>query len=620
MELDNPSLTIALAMVCGVIAQGISRHTRLPGIVLLLAIGVVLGPDVADLIRPASMGAALPGLVGFAVAVILFEGGLNLNLKHLRSQAKPIRRLVTIGALVTAIGAAVVARLVMGWEWRLSILFGTLVIVTGPTVITPLLRLIKVRHNLEIILEAEGIFIDAIGATIAVVALEVVLAAPGETLHAIGSIASRIGLGTGIGFSGGVILAILLRYRKIVPQGLHNILTLAFALAIFQISDSMVAESGIIAVIVAGMVVGNVRTHVLQELKEFQDQLTVLLVATLFVLLAADVRIDDVLALGVPGLVTVVLIMVVVRPANVFASTYGTDLTGKEKAFLSWLAPRGIVAAAVASLFAQHLLAANIEGGVEMRALVFLVIAVTVVAQGLSGGLVARVLGVRRARNEGYLLLGAHALGRRFGAVIQGAGERVIFIDANQECCKLAEDSGFEVVCGNGLEEQTWLLAQAESRAACIGITPSEETNFLFACKIRERFREATTFVALETATSGVTEEMVNDLGVNVLFGTECDLEIWEHRFRRDQVTLQRWRYSVPEAGGDMDVKAIPHQQLLPMAAFRKGRLILVDQGFEARRGDVIEFALFDREAGEAKHWLQLNGWGRVGDAAAEAG
>lgn len=609
--LNNGSVAFSLAMVFGVLAQGIARHANVPGIVILLLFGVLLGPDVANVIRPDQLGSGLSTVVGFAVAIILFEGGLNLNIKHLSHQALPIRRLVTIGAVVTAVGGALSAKLFMGWDWQLCVLFGTLVIVTGPTVITPLLRRIKVRHNLEVILEAEGIFIDAVGATIAVVALEVVLAPAEDTVgKLVVGVLGRVGVGTAVGLVGGALLAVLLRWKRVVPEGLHNIVSLAFAVATYQMSHALQHESGIIAAIVAGMVVGNTRSFVLKELKNFQDQLTILLIATLFVLLAADVRMSDVQAVGIPGVLTVVMLMLLVRPATVFISTYKTALNVREKLFISWLGPRGIVAAAVASLFATNLAKSGYTGTepAEMRALVFLVIALTVVFQGGTGQFIADLLKVRRKRNEGYLLLGANALGRRFGDMLRSAGESVTFIDANAKCCEKAEAAGFEVIRGNGLEEGILARAEAESRIACIGITPSEDTNFLFARKIREGFRGPEVYVGLESEEAGVTDKMVVDEGHHVLFGTEFDLRIWAHHFQWGDAAVERWRYSQPVAP-PLVVYRAPGGIALPMAAFRKGRMLLIEQSFVPQVGDVVEFAVVSQHADEVHEWLSAGGW-----------
>jgi len=309
----------------------------------------------------------------------------------------------------------------------------------------------------------------------------------------------------------------------------------------------------------------------------------------------------------------VAVLMLLVRPGMVFLSTWGTELTGREKAFISWLGPRGIVAAAVSSLFAQRLAAAGLEGGTEMRALVFLVIAVTVVVQGLSGGVVAQLLGVRRRRNEGYLLLGAHALGLKFGQVLRSTGEHVVFIDMNPECCRKAADLGFEVICENGLESRAWQAAQADSRAACIGITPSEDTNYLFASKLRERYRDPAYYVALETTSSGVTEQMVLDANASLLFGSESSLELWEHRLLADQVALERWRYAPDQDTPETDIRQSP-ANLLFMVGFRKGRLVLIDQDYEPKPGDVIQVAAFVPEREAAAQWMIDVGWQLVED------
>ncbi len=607
--LDNPALVLALAMIFGVFAQGVARHARVPGIVVLLLTGVLLGPDVANLIRPGSMGIAMSGVVGFAVAIILFEGGLSLNIKHLRSQAKPIRRLVTIGAIITAVGGMLAAKIVMGWGWQISILFGTLVIVTGPTVITPLLRRIKVKDHLEVILEAEGIFIDGVGATIAVVALEVVLAPSGAVWTGISGVIGRIAIGSGIGLGGGVVLVLLLRWRRVVPEGLENILGMAAAVALFEGSNAFVAESGIIAVIVAGMIVGNTRSHAFEDLKDFQEQLTTLLIATLFVLLAADVRMADVQALGGRGVITVLLLMFLVRPATVFGSMHGTSLSRNDKLFISWLGPRGIVAAAVASLFATDLLLHGAAGGREMRALVFLVIAMTVTIQGLSGGLVAGLLKVKRPSDDGYLILGANELAMALGDALRSHGQKVIFIDSNPEHCAMVEHAGFEAFCGNGLEEKTLGHAHAASRIACLGMTPREQANYLFAQKVRKWYRGPGLYVALETEASGVTEGMVRAADFNVLFGAECQLDNWVHRMHMGEAVVRRWRLSSMEMLSDTDVRRSPNQWALPMVVFRNGRAILVDQRYEAKLEDVLVAAVIDERRPVIEQWFDDNGW-----------
>ena len=411
---------------------------------LLLATGVLLGPDVLNVVRPAALGASLHDLVGFAVAVILFEGGMNLNLERLRREARSIRQLMTVGALVTTAGAALAARWIMGWSWTLSILFGTLVMVTGPTVITPLLRRIKVKARVATVLEAEGVLVDAIGAIVAVVALEVAIGPPGGSV-AFGAwhVVSRLLFGSLLGAAGGLAIAALLRFEKAIPEGLESVFTLSFILLLYQGSNAILPETGIVAAVAAGLVVGNARARVVAELRELQEQLSTLLVGLLFVLLAADVRMGEVAGLGWAGAGLVAALMFVVRPLNVLAGTWGTDLTWREKAFLGWLAPRGIVAAAVSSLFAESLEQEGIAGGSELRAMVFLVITATVLIQGLSGGLVANLLGLRRPSNRGYVILGANALGLALARALGETGEEVLLIDSNPQACAEAAAEGF---------------------------------------------------------------------------------------------------------------------------------------------------------------------------------
>ncbi|MDX1384959.1 MAG: cation:proton antiporter, partial [Thermoanaerobaculia bacterium] len=319
--MDNPALTFSIALAAGIAAQSVALHLRIPGIVLLLAVGVLLGPDVANLVRPDALGHGLDEIVGLAVAVVLFEGGLNLRWRRLQAEASTIRRLITLGGGITAGGGAIAAVLFMGWDWRPAVLFGAIITVTGPTVITPLLRRVRVKRNLRTILEAEAVLIDPIGAVLAVVILEFVLAT--TTTSAAASLLGlpiRLGLGAALGAVGGLLLGLVLRSERIVPEGYENIFTLAMVLALFEASNAIVHESGIMAAAAAGLVVGNMRTRVQQELLEFKEQLTVLLVGLLFVLLAADVRVAEVVALGWPGALTVLTLMFIVRPADVAVS------------------------------------------------------------------------------------------------------------------------------------------------------------------------------------------------------------------------------------------------------------------------------------------------------------
>jgi NhaP-type Na+/H+ or K+/H+ antiporter len=609
----SPALTVALALAAGIIAQSVARHVRLPGIVVLLGVGVLLGPDGLGVLRPHALGGAVHILVEFAVAVILFEGGLNLDWRGLRREGATIRRFISIGALVTAIGGMLAARWILGWDWRLAILFGTLVVVTGPTVITPLLRRIKVRRNVETVLAAEGVFIDAVGAILAVVALEIALTPTGSSL-AVGfvSVPSRLVFGILFGLIGGSIIALLLRFRGVVPEGLENVFTLSLALALYQASVTIMPETGITAVIFAGLVVGNARTHVDRELKEFKEQLTVMLIGMLFVLLAADVRIAEVTALGWRGVFVVSALMFVVRPLNVLACTWRANMTWRDKAFVSWLAPRGIVAAAVAALFHERLTGAGLSGGEQMRALVFLVIAITVVFQGSTGGMVARWLGVSRPRGQGYAILGAHEVGRAIGRLLADGGEEVVLLDASAESCREAEKEGFRVVFGNALDERALLIADVESRKAVIGTLVNEAVSLLWVKKAKLQYKVPGAYVAIQRGHGSISPDMISGAGAEVLFGDGADLELWSVRIRRQHARLQLWKRDGEESNDTQSPLRLPREMrnlLLPMALMRGVVIMPVSDKTRPEIGDEVYWlALTEREK-DWRPWLESQGW-----------
>jgi NhaP-type Na+/H+ or K+/H+ antiporter len=593
MDLQNPALTIGLALAAGVLAQVIARHILMPGIVVLLALGVVLGPDVANVIRPDSLGSALRILVGFAVAVILFEGGMNLDIKRIQREGLAIRRLVTYGAVITALGGTLGTYVIMGWDLRLSVLFGTLVIVTGPTVVTPLVRRLRLREPVSTILEAEGVLIDPIGAIIAVVALEVLYAS--ETSVAAGLRTALVVLGSGVvmGLVGGTIMTLMLRARRLIPSGLENILVLSLVIALFQLSEAIRHDSGLTTVVIAGMVVGNVKTRVSRDLLDFKEQLTVLMIGLLFVLLAADVRMRDVYQLGWPAVLTVLALMAVVRPVQVALCTIDSRLSWQERVFIASLAPRGIVAAAVASLFAQQLEERDIAEGTVFRALVFLVIAITVTVHGLTGGFLARWLGVRRPSGNGY--------------VIREDGQAVLFIDSNADTVRAVQAEGFEVIHGQGLQPAVLEQADPDSRGGCVALTPNEEVNLLFVRRVRDETRMPELFVALQLEREGIPAESVHQARAAVLFGRSRRLDYWTERFDHDQARVERWsRTSVP-AGDDRELRDAESTILL--AVRRRGRMRPFDDEVQlgTREEIAVVLDLVNRDAAEGV--LRNRGW-----------
>lgn len=624
--------TFALALGAGVLGQLLARHARVPSIVLLLAFGVVLGPDGLGAVRPEALGEGLFALVSLAVAVILFEGGLNLDLSRIRREGRAIRRLLTLGAAVTAAGGGLAAHLLMGWPWGRAFLFGTLVIVTGPTVIRPLLRNVPLRPRLATVLEAEGLLIDPVGAIVAAVTLPVVL---GPALD-VGSFASgatglllRLGFGAAAGVAAGFALAGLLRLRHAVPEGLENLVALGAALVTFEACETLLTESGILAVTVAGTVVGNLEPRLRRDLGEFQEHLTVGLIGLLFVLLAADVRLAEVTGLGWPGVATVAALALVVRPAGAWLCTIGSELTPRERAFLSWVAPRGVVAAAVASIAAGFFDELGVPGGAELRALVFLTIGVTVLLQGGTAPLVARLLGVRTPGRESVVVLGAEEIGLALGETLRAGGARVVFADSNPVHCQAAQARGFPVLYGNALEERTLGRLRLERARAAVGLTPNNEVNHHFADLAGEEFGVPACYVAVNPRGSDVAERIVERQESFVLFDRVKDVERWNVRFRHGAAELRAFRFAGapeeakageaaeepagaagprgPRARGEAEREA--HDPFLVMAMRRGGRWDPMHVGLEAAEGDAAMVAIHRPEEEAALEVLAALGW-----------
>ncbi|MDH3519441.1 MAG: cation:proton antiporter [Myxococcales bacterium] len=613
----QPAFTLVLALAVGILAQALARHLRVPGIVLLLLAGVMLGPDGVGWITPHSLGDGLLAIVHLAVAVILFEGGLNLEISRLRRAQAPIRRLVTLGAAVTMLGAALAVHAVYAVSFLQALLFGSLVVVTGPTVIGPLVQELRLRQRVATVLEAEGVLIDPVGAIVAVLMLELTLA-PGSASFSGEAVELllRLGFGACAGILAGFAIAFLLRLRHVVPEGHENIFVLAMVLLLFQGCDEVVSESGILAVVVAGVVVGNLRTHVDRDLREFKDQLTILLIGLLFVLLAADVRVDDLRALSWRGLVVLGVLVFAVRPLGVWLCTLGSDLTRNERWFIAGVAPRGIVAAAVASVAAGVLEAEGIPGGAQLRALVFLTISGTVLL-AVAAGPFARLLGVRLPGRTTVAILGAQGLGLALASVLRDAGRSVVFLDANPQSCRQAEEAGFPVVFGDALQERTQQRARFESVSAVVGLTPNQMLNSVFVSRTRERFRVPEGYIAVTSLESGLALDLVRREEARVLFEGPHDLERWDVRTRHGNVAIERWRRTgAASAQEKIEEPAVAGREtFVVLCVLRGARVIPMHAKLSLESGDVVAVAVHREEEAVAHEILRSRGFEPVPEA-----
>lgn len=600
---------IALALVAGIAVQLVARTLRVPAIILLLGAGVALGPVGVDWIDPRLLGDALFAVVDFAVAVILFEGALNLRINRLRREERVIRRLITLGALVTLVGGALASWLWLDWPWQMAVLFGSLVVVTGPTVVSPLVRDLRLHPRLQTVLEAEGVLIDPVGALLAALVFQVTFAVDASSvMGSIGTLMGRVAFGTLLGALGGLLIVGLLRLPRVV-HGYENALTLAMVVFLFYAGDRVMAPSGLLVVTVAGLVVGALQGSV-DELREFKDQLTVLFVGAVFILLAADVGIDDVRALGGRGLLVLAALVLVVRPLGVWWSTRGTALNTRERVFVAAIAPRGIVAAAVTSVIANTIDAAGPAGGQQLRAMVFLVIIGTVVAAGALAWPLASLLRLRLPRRDRVAILGAQGLGLALGRVLRDAGRTVVFIDSDPSRCRAAEEEGFQVVYGDGLQERTLRRVPIELVGTALGVTFNDHLNTQFARLAREAFRVPRTAVSVETLDKGRPPEHVVKSGADVLFDGPHDQERWDSRARHGQLEIVTMIWAGPQDGpGTVQPAKGDGDRAVVLAISRGPKVMPMAMGMSLKPGDRGHIAIEGPRRAEVLQKLIASGW-----------
>lgn len=457
------TLQIVITVVAGITAQVIAEYLKVPSIVFLLIFGIALGSDGWEILQPQSLGIGLEVLVALSVAIILFEGGLSLSGRELGRVSGSLRNLVTLGTSITLMGGGMAAHWLGEFPWPIAFLYASLVVVTGPTVIGPLLKQVAVDRRVATLLEGEGVLIDPVGAILAVVVLNTIIDSHSRPIEIITGLTLRLGIGAAIGIAGGGLLSFIIKTCNFLTFELKNLVVLAGVWGLFGLSQFSRSESGLMAVVMAGIVLKAAAVPDERLLRRFKGQLTTLCVSVLFILLAADLSIASVIALGWGSVLTVLVLMLVVRPLSVALCTLKSDLNWRHKLFIAWVAPRGIVSASVASLFAILLTRAGINGGEAIKALVFLTILMTVFIQGLTARWVAKGLKITSSAATGAVIVGCNPLGRLIGCLFQEQGETVVLIDTDAAACQQAKEEGLTVLQSSGLD--TKILQEADRKS-----------------------------------------------------------------------------------------------------------------------------------------------------------
>lgn len=539
-------ITIVAAVVFGLLAQILAHRWRIPAIVLLLIFGIGLGENALRLVRPGELGGGLGILIKLAVAIILFEGALSLNLKSLRQNAIEVRSLVTVGVLVSWAATTLIAHFIAGFEWRLAILFGALMTVTGPTVIQPLMRRIAVTRSVKTVLEAEAILVDPIGAILAIAVLDVLLATtvsgsiglPGLLWAYFG----RLLIGGVVGVLGAYGLALLIKAKNLVPSELGNLVALACVWGTFGVAEWLQSEAGIMAAVIMGLVTQNAAIPGARQLRHFKEALTTLGISVLFILLAAGLELSTLWEEGLSGIVAVFLIMFAARPLAVFLSTWRTGLNWRQKTFIAWVGPRGIIAASVASIFMIALEESGLEGGERLLALTFLTILMTVSIQGLTASWVAGALGLRDMSRQKALVVGANGLGCAIARLLNKYDRPTLLIDTNLTSVERARQKGVNAAPGNALEEQVLEELHAEEYATFLAVTPNSEVNVL-ACQLAHyAFSIERAFPALSNPAKGANPALLKQTGGKLAFGHFITVSNWE----KDEAEIHELSWQIP--------------------------------------------------------------------------
>jgi NhaP-type Na+/H+ or K+/H+ antiporter/uncharacterized protein with PhoU and TrkA domain len=618
LELKNESavmammLTLVVVLIIGTSAQIFAERLRIPATGPLLIAGLIFGPDIIGLVQPGVLNEVLRLIVKMAVAIIIFEGGLMLNVYELRHTSRAVTGLITVGLIITTVLAGVAAHFVLGLSWEISILFGAIVSVTGPTVITPILKKVNVNRRVRSTLESESIIADPLGVILAAIIFTAITNKGGwdfVVMHAIETVAA--GALTGI-FVALLIWLVANRFH-LLPVKYARIIILGAALLAYTVAELFAHESGVLAAAIAGVAVGSLDIPHKEEVEEFKSDLVSIAISAVFVLLAASLKLTDLVALGWRGIAVVVLLMVAIRPIRVFLSTFGSELNNREKLFISFLGPRGIVAASVATFFSIELIdqGYTIEGKM-LVSLVFAVILGTVLIEGSLAGWMAKIF---RVMPRLTVIVGADETARLLADKLTVAGETVSMIDNNEENCAEAKKlKGVNVFCEDATNTDILKKSGVPSAKCVIIATSSDKVNILISQVIRSNFGEKRV-VARANTTSNVSA--FSEAGIETMSPVQASVAILENMVLRPSL-FKLLAFKNPDDEHIDEVRVRDKRSLgknlaklslrgcLVVALRRDGHLVTPDGATVLRYDDILTLLGDKKSLERAKRILQV--------------
>ncbi|GCF13630.1 potassium transporter [Haloarcula mannanilytica] len=547
----------------GVLAQVLAARLRVPSIIFYLLVGVIIGQPGLRIIGDGTFGGALSAIVGLAVAIIVFEGAYHLRFDRLREAPAATFRLVTVGAAIALVGTAIVVKFAFSSaavSWNLAFLIGALLVATGPTVITPILDVVPVRDRVAAALETEGIVNDVTAAIIAVVIFETVNpAASSEGL--LRAFSLRLGTGLLVGLLVAGVVYYLLQYVDLSPGDAprnSRLLVLAGALIAYAGANTIATEAGVAAAATAGMALGNVDHPYEEDIEEFKGDITLLVLSFVFIALAAQLELASLIDVGLSGIIVVLAVALVIRPLLVFVSAVGDRFTTNEKLFVSFVGPRGIIPASVATLFAVELNAAAEEvGGAQAELLgtqadillgtVFLVIFATALFEGGLARFIAEKLDVIPMR---VIIVGGGQVGRALAARLEDRGENVVIIEQDEAIVERARNEGYAVEIGDGTDTDMLRSAGAENAKTVVAATGDDDANLLVSQLASSKFGVER---VIARANNPDNVEAFEDLGVRTI--SSAMATAWAIDNQIERPAIAHWMTDIGRSGDVQEVE-----------------------------------------------------------------
>lgn len=567
----TPTTAFVITVLIAVGAQLIAARLKFPPIIIWLIAGMSLGTFGLNIIHADLLEGAMHTLIELGLAVILFEGGLNLNLKTLREHGWTVGRLVFIAPLLTMMIGGAVVHYLIGMDWAMSLLFGALIAVGGPTVITPIVRQVRLDREVSHILSSEAMLVDGIGAILAIVMLQIVLLPELSAWHSFQEIITKLAVGSLVGVIGGWVLGQALKRNIAEGVELRVVLSLASAWGIFLMAGQISSQAGLLAVLVAGVMLQRMDIPDLQNLKHFKGSLSMLLISVLFVLLAANLNLYVMETWLWQGLLIFAILAVVVRPLAVWVSAVGGSLNYRQMTFLALMAPRGVVAAGVTSLFSLILWKAGNPHSETLLALVYIIIIVSVFIYSFLARPLSRWLDVKGASDRSVLIVGGGQVGAELGRLLSEDRE-VRFLDLNSQVVRNLKQAGFIAVQGNALDPLYMEVIHAEEIDTVIAMTGSSDHNLHIARLVQEKFHVSEVYVTLEDGDEKKHSSLIHQLQVKRLFAKPYTFSYWHDQAVRKRLVFDS--QIVTEDSGLAGLKIrdlrIPHG-VQPLAVVRHG-------------------------------------------------